>query len=473
MGGRAALERLGNVVRELAGVRTDVGQGPHPVRYERITDRIGAIPPTINRPHITSVRDIRQFRAVDHLRDTIYGGQPLNVKTILRRDTAFSVSFDYIYQSLRTFPQGAQLLIGAAMFRRYPESLVLNAWRRPEALRFLGTGQWEGRGHSVIGYADSDGAQLTLFFDDASGLLSKVETLGEDGVLGDVTNDIVYDDYRQVAGILFPFRYIDRVGGVVQQDVRATSLVVDAQLADSVFTHPNFPERKQRPPFPTVTKLGENVYAILGDYNSIVAILRDHVVVLEPGGSPRAASAMIAKIQELAPGMPIRYVVATHWNYDHLGGVRSYVAEGSTIVGPPSVKTAAELAVASERPLHPDTLSALARPLRFEALGSKKRVFTDGTVTLEVYDISPTPHSDEMLIAYLPNQKVLYVADMFDLNVPGHVGTGGNDTADLAAKVASLGLVVERIVPVHGQIGTMADLQQALSRRSRARTGQP
>jgi glyoxylase-like metal-dependent hydrolase (beta-lactamase superfamily II) len=473
MGGLAALQRLGNVLRELAGVRTDVGQGPRPVPYVRVTDRIGAIPPTINRPRVTSVRDMKQFRASEHVRDTIYGGQPLNFKTIVRRDSAFSVSYDYMYQSLRTFPQGAQQLIGAALFRRYPESLVLNAWRRPGALRHLGARQWEDRPHTVVGYADTDGAQLTLFFDDRTGLLSKVETLGEDGVLGDVTNEVVYEDYRDVAGIRFPFRYIDRVGGVVLQDLRATTLLADTQLSDTIFQHPDFEERKPALPFPTVTTLGDNVYAIMGDYNSIVAVMHDHVIVLEAGGSPRAASAIIAKIRELAPGKPIRYLIATHWNYDHLAGIRSYVAEGTTIVGLPSIKEAAEIAVASKRPLYPDTLAAAPRPLRFEPLGGTRRVFTDGSVMLEVHDISPSPHSDEMLIAYLPNQKILYTADVFDLNVPGHVGTAGHDTADLAAKIAKLGLEVERIVPVHGQIGTMADLQQALSRRGSARTRQP
>ena len=468
MGGAAALQRLGNVVRELAGLRTDVGQGAKPVQYQRISDRIGAIPPKVNGPRVTAVRDYRQFRAVDHLRDTIYGGQPIDFRTLLRQDSAFSISYDYVYQSIRTFPAAARQRVGISMFRRYPEALVLTASRRTEALRFLGTRQWEGKPHSVVAYSDNDGTQLTLFFDDATHLLSKVETLGDDGVLGDVTNEVVYDDYRPVGNVKLPYRYIDRLGGVVLQDLKAVTLTVDGPLADSVFAHPNFEEQKQGPPFPTVTKLGDNVWAIVGDYNSIAVAFSDHVLVLEAGGSPRAASAIIAKIHELAPGKPIRYVVSTHWNYDHLAGVRSYVAEGAIIIGLPSVKGVVERAIASTRPMHPDTLSAAPRPLRFEALGAKKRVFGEGALTVEVYDISPTPHVDEMLIAYLPAQKVLFEADMLDISLPGRVGTGGNDTADLAAKIAKLGLQVERIVPVHGQIGTMADLQQALGRRKTA-----
>src|ERR1051325_9657039 len=97
-----------------------------------------------------------------------------------------------------------------------------------------------------------------------------------------------------------------------------------------------------------------------------------------------------------------------------------------------------------------------------------KRALTDGTRTVEIYNVSPNPHVDEMLIAYLPNEKVLYEADMFDLPVAGRGGTGGNDTAALLAKIESLGLDVQKIIPTHGVAATMSDLRDAVARRTRA-----
>ena len=48
-----------------------------------------------------------------------------------------------------------------------------------------------------------------------------------------------------------------------------------------------------------------------------------------------------------------------------------------------------------------------------------KRVFDDGARTLEVRDIGPNPHVAEAVIAYLPKQKAVFVADLFTIPVAG------------------------------------------------------
>jgi glyoxylase-like metal-dependent hydrolase (beta-lactamase superfamily II) len=37
-------------------------------------------------------------------------------------------------------------------------------------------------------------------------------------------------------------------------------------------------------------------------------------------------------VRPVFPNKPIRYVVNTHNHFDHLGGIRTYVAEGATVV---------------------------------------------------------------------------------------------------------------------------------------------
>ena len=41
----------------------------------------------------------------------------------------------------------------------------------------------------------------------------------------------------------------------------------------------------------------------------------------------------------------------------------------------------------------------------------------------------------------------------------------GEDTVDLANQIEKLGLQVETIIPVHGKIGTLADLKTAIATR--------
>ena len=61
-------------------------------------------------------------------------------------------------------------------------------------------------------------------------------------------------------------------------------------------------------------------------------MFRDYIVVIEGPQSEARASAIIAEAKRLIPNKPIRYVVNTHHHFDHASGLRTFVAEGATIV---------------------------------------------------------------------------------------------------------------------------------------------
>ena len=42
--------------------------------------------------------------------------------------------------------------------------------------------------------------------------------------------------------------------------------------------------------------------------------------------------AVIAEVKNLVPNKPIKYLINTHHHFDHSGGLRTYVAEGVTII---------------------------------------------------------------------------------------------------------------------------------------------
>ena len=69
-----------------------------------------------------------------------------------------------------------------------------------------------------------------------------------------------------------------------------------------------------------------------------------------------------------------------------------------------------------------------------------------------------------MIIAWLPKEKILFEADMLDITYPDHIGQGGEYTAALLEKIQELGLAAERIVPAHGQLGTIDHLRRAVLR---------
>ncbi len=72
-------------------------------------------------------------------------------------------------------------------------------------------------------------------------------------------------------------------------------------------------------------------------------------------------------------------------------------------------------------------------------------------------------HAREMLIAYLPKQRIVFQGDLFFLpNNDAPVGPPQASTLSFAQKLKETGLAVERIASVHGRTATMAEFLRAL-----------
>jgi glyoxylase-like metal-dependent hydrolase (beta-lactamase superfamily II) len=188
------------------------------------------------------------------------------------------------------------------------------------------------------------------------------------------------------------------------------------------------------------------------------------VVVVEAPQSDDRSLAVLAKVAETVPGKPVRYVVPTHYHFDHSGGLRTYIARGVSVVTTPGNKAFVEKMAAAPHTIRPDTLQREPRKPVIETF-TGKRVFSDGTRSLEVHDVGPNPHAAEIVIGYLPKEKAVFVADLFTIPVQGPYPPASPALVDFSEKLAKLGLAVETIAPAHGRIGNMDDLKAALAVR--------
>ena len=110
-----------------------------------------------------------------------------------------------------------------------------------------------------------------------------------------------------------------------------------------------------------------------------------------------------------------------------------------------------------------DRLAKNPRKPEFMFVEGGKRVVTDGEQTVELIDVGPNPHAREMLIAYLPKQRILFQGDLFFLpNNDAPVGPPQPSTISFAQKLKEKALEVERIASVHGRTATMAEFTSAL-----------
>ena len=262
-------------------------------------------------------------------------------------------------------------------------------------------------------------------------------------------------------------------GGVVQE-AEYVDIQINTKPADSVFQGPEGFEKLEAGPAnpapPAVSKIAEDVYVLNGlaggTHNIMFVAFNDHILVLEAPEQILYNSNSVqalAKIKETVPGKPIKYLVLTHHHSDHAGGFREYVAEGATIVTTAGNKSFLEKATALQSSLLPKF--SLQNKLKIEIVENKKRVFQDDKHVVELYDIGPNPHANEILVAYLPKEKILFQADLLNPAANGSIPIAQDATISFSEKLQQLGLQIDKIYGVHGRPTTPEELRTSIEKR--------
>ena len=297
----------------------------------------------------------------------------------------------------------------------------------------------------------------------AQNQVERVQTWIDNPVLGDTPVEIAYSDYRDFNGVQFPARIVRSQGGYPVLDITVSAVTkdpaVDLPVPDQVrsYTLP--------PVTVTAEKLAEGVYYIRGGSHHSVAIdQRDHIVVVEGPQDEARSTAVIAKVKETIPNKPIKYLVNTHVHFDHSGGVRTYVAEGATIVTHEMNKPYYEKAWAAPRTLNPDRMAQANKTATFETY-SDKHVLTDGKRSIEVYPIAGNGHNDAFALVYLPAEKILMEVDAWAplaANTPPP-SPPSPFAVNLYENIQRLKLNVRQIAALHGPgVATLDDLKTAI-----------
>jgi glyoxylase-like metal-dependent hydrolase (beta-lactamase superfamily II) len=206
-----------------------------------------------------------------------------------------------------------------------------------------------------------------------------------------------------------------------------------------------------------VEKIAEGVYLLGGGpANSYMVEFRDFVAVFEAPGNETRSLAVIDAVTGLAPGKPIRWLISSHPHFDHIGGLRTYVHIGATIVAHMKNLAFLNRDVLSYEPrtVAPDIVSRwppteVSEGYNYEAV-QENYVITDNRRILRVYYVQPLQHVEGMLMAYLPAERIAIKADLFDTHEPPRAAQLPA-MRSLATQVARMKLEVETIAPVHGK----------------------
>jgi glyoxylase-like metal-dependent hydrolase (beta-lactamase superfamily II) len=352
-------------------------------------------------------------------------------------------------------------------YRRLPNLLLQQALARANTLRYLGDGSFDGRPHEVFTFVMADTQQVAVYVDAKSGLVSKYELIFVDSLTGEDASEIMWGDYTKAGAYQVPRTWRNRLAGEIVADYKITAELNPA-VNEQSFTVPEAAGFAKVEPPPlnleeNVEKLAEGLFVIQNvagqNQNTLAVEFEDHIVAVEAPGTSQGADDVIARIKETIPGKPIRYVVMTHHHGDHIGGLRSFIAEGATVVTTPGNRQVVETMAAAKQN---DRLTKNPRAPKLQMIERGKHVLSDGSRRLELIDIGPNPHAKEMVVAWLPKERVLFQGDLFFLPVnPGPLGPPQPTTVSFAKKLQELRLDVDRIASVHGRTATIADFRKA------------
>ncbi len=342
---------------------------------------------------------------------------------------------------------------------------------------------------TVKGYIDKDG------------MVDRVETMIDQGMLGDIKWEATFSNYKDFGGVKFPTSIVQRQGGPKIWEMTVADLKVNqpvdttppagrggrgggggggaakggaAKGGDGKGAPPEFAGgdgKGKGGPGGGAAKggpgggggrgaaalesedLGGGFWLVTGGYGAVIANFKDYIIVIEGPSSDARADQIIGEAKRLVPGKPIKYVINTHAHFDHAGGLREFASQGATIITNKGNKGYYEKILTNPHTLVPDAAQkANAKfKVKVEYVDDMKKI-TDGTQEIDLYRVMNSTHNQFMMMAYLPKQKILIEADEFNVLNPtptAPVAMPNQYQINLLANIERLKLDVDRIIPIH------------------------
>jgi cyclase len=206
-------------------------------------------------------------------------------------------------------------------------------------------------------------------------------------------------------------------------------------------------------------RLSDTVSVLFGEGGNIgLSTGPDGVFIIDDGFAEYSDKlrAAIARISN----QPIRYVINTHWHFDHAGGNEYFGKAGSIIIAHDNARKRLKSGAYLE------THDVDVEPAPDEAL--QVLTFND-TITLhlngeaaEVHYVKPA-HTDGDAFVWFRDSNVIHTGDLFLNGVYPLVdySSGGTIDGSIAAIDTLLAIIDDqtRIIPGHGPVGDKMDLQ--------------
>jgi len=371
------------------------------------------------------------------------GGFEADQGTIINGEDSFQL--DYRSGTVARIAEPDFATTSGPFVRVTPALLIRTLKSREANAHFLGETTIDGVDYNVVGFSMTVGPAISMYFEKGTNLLRRSERVFP----GFGLVEYRFDNYEDRNDVPYNRKFTLLLNGDINLERDNKSLQINASLDELTKvseTLATIPEVQADPL--ARQEIADGVWLIGG--SGTYAMFVDMGEYVFAAGGTAGIPDRIELLREVAGDKPIRYGMMTHHHFDHVMGVPAYEEEGATIIA----------ARAHERIVR-------------RAAGDSEMLevmLVDNDMTLEtkdrridIVDIGPTAHTEHLLVAYLPEEGILFEADHFALPRVGPIRPAVTSTKTFAKALAKQDFEVKKILSAHSsRAGTMDDLKQAI-----------
>ncbi len=374
------------------------------------------------------------------------GGFENDGSTIINGDESYQLDFRAGTVARIAEPDYAT---ASGPFVRVTPALLIRTLKDREAnAHYLGETRVDGTDYNVVGFSMAVGPAISMYFEKETNFLRRSERVFP----GFGLVEYRFDEYEIKHDVPHNRKFTLYLNGDLSLEREIKSLKINVALDDYIAVPETLVSIPEVQPDPLSRRELSNGVWLIGGNGTYGMFVDMGDYVFAAGGTGGIAD-RIKSLREVVGDKPVRYGMMTHHHLDHVAAVGTYEEEGATII---AVR-------AHERIVRHNAENGEALEVQ---LVDDRFVLKDGGRRVEVIDIGPTAHTEHLLVAWLPEEGILFEADHFAMPRVGPVRPAVTSTRTFAAALEKSGLKVKTILSAHSPMpGSMEDLKQALDTR--------
>ena len=384
---------------------------------------------------------------------------------------------------------GMRLAAQLRELERASPLLLVKAMDDPKNVAAAGNQKLGKASLPAVTYNDN-GTKFTILFDSATHLPAAIRTRDDDNIYGDSNYDLVLGNWKAIGGVQVAHSLTYNVNDVTVGKFDVKSVTPNPAIDQAMFAPSDAVKAAAKPPMtgnvpyqwvlrrialarfldadsqfyppnapPKMVELGPDTQQVVtGTANNLIVNMKDGLAVFDAPMGEVQSKAIIEMAKQKYSGKPIKYLILTHHHMDHTGGMRTYAAEGATIIVPAPDKAYFEKDLKTTHTVSPDEFQK--HPKKVQVVEVKDQMtLKDGQSEIRLYNIS-NPHVDGMLIGHVVKDNVVWVTDLWS-PAPN---TGKNENVEaFATALKKIGITGATLAGGHGTNDKQSDLEAVMA----------